>query len=54
MVLLNDLNYPASRIAVEYGVTFGRETKRVDICIFDKDRPTVAYILVELKKSKFN
>ncbi len=52
MVLLNDLNYPVSRIAVEYGVTFGRETKRADICIFDKDRPTVPYILVELKKPK--
>ena len=51
-VLLDDFNYPASRIAVEYGVTFGRETKRADICVFDKDRPTVPYILVEVKKPK--
>lgn len=52
MVLINDLKYPVERIAVEYGVTFGRETKRADICVFDKDRPTVEYILVELKKPK--
>ncbi len=52
MVLIQDLNYPVDRIAIEYGVTFGRETKRADICIFDKDRPTVPYILVELKKPK--
>jgi type I restriction enzyme M protein len=52
MVLIDDLKYPVNRIAIEYGVTFGRETKRADICIFDKDRPTVPYILVELKKPK--
>ena len=52
MVLMQDLSYPVSRIAIEYGVTFGREIKRADICIFDKDRPTVPYILVELKKPK--
>ena len=52
MVLINDLGYPAERMTIEYGVTFGRETKRADICIFDKDRPNVPYILVELKKPK--
>jgi type I restriction enzyme M protein len=52
MVLIDDLGYPVERMTVEYGVTFGRETKRADICIFDKDRPTVPYILVELKKPK--
>ncbi|MEI6705831.1 MAG: type I restriction enzyme HsdR N-terminal domain-containing protein [Methylococcales bacterium] len=52
MVLIDDFKYPINRIAIEYGVTFGRETKRADICIFDKDRPTVPYILVELKKPK--
>jgi len=30
-VLLDYFGYPPSRIAVEYGVTFGRETKRADI-----------------------
>jgi type I restriction enzyme M protein len=52
MVLIQKLGYPVSCIVIEYGVTFGREVKRADICIFDKDRPTVPYILVELKKPK--
>ena len=52
LVLLQNLGYPVNRLAVEYGVTFGRENKRADICVFDKDRPTVPYILVELKKPK--
>lgn len=52
MVLIEDLGYPIKRLELEYGVVFGREKKRVDICIFDKDNPTAAYILVELKKPK--
>ncbi len=48
----DDLGYPISRMEVEYEVTFGREKKRADICIFDKDRTTTPYILVELKKPK--
>lgn len=51
-VLHVDLGYPVSRMAVEYEVTFGREKKRADICIFDKDKTTTPYILVELKKPK--
>jgi len=52
MVLIDDLGYPATRMELEYGVTFGREKKRADICIFDKANLTVPYILVELKKPK--
>ncbi len=52
MVLRDDLGYPLDRMAVEHEVTFGREKKRADICVFDADRPTVPYILVELKKPK--
>ena len=52
MVLINDLGYPATRMELEYGVTFGREKKRADICIFDKANATVPYILVEIKKPK--
>jgi len=51
-VLDSDLGYPVSRMTVEYEVTFGREKKRADICIFDKDKTTTPYILVELKKPK--
>ena len=50
--LMNDYNYPASRIEVEYPIHFGREVKRADIAIMDKDRPMVPYIIVELKKPK--
>ena len=51
-VLHLDMGYPISRMTVEYEVTFGREKKRADICIFDKDKSTTPYILVELKKPK--
>jgi len=51
-VLHLDMGYPISRMAVEYEVTFGREKKRADICIFDKDKTTTPYILVEMKKPK--
>jgi len=50
--LINKYGYPTDRIAVEYPVSFGSETKRADVVIFDKDRPTVPYIIVELKKPK--
>lgn len=52
LVLRDELSYPVSRMAVEYEVTFGREKKRADICVFDKDKTTTPYILVELKKPK--
>lgn len=52
MVLIKELGYPTSRIELEYGVVFGREKKRADICVFDKDKTTTPYILVELKKPK--
>lgn len=43
--------YPIDRLTVEYPVTFGRDTsKRADIVVFDADRPTVPYVIVEVKK----
>ena len=51
-ILLNDYKYPADRIELEYAVTFGREKKRADIVIFDKDNTTAPYIIVEMKKPK--
>lgn len=50
--LINRYQYPIKRIAVEVPVNFGREVKRADIVVFDKDRPNVPYIMVELKKPK--
>lgn len=52
MKLTNDLDYPTDRIELEYAVSFGREKKRADIVIFDKDKTTSPYIMVELKKPK--
>jgi len=52
MTLTDDLGYPFSRIELEYPVTFGRDKKRADIVILDKDRTTSPYIIVELKKPK--
>jgi len=51
-VLIDRYGYPAERIIVEYPVKFGRETKKADVAIMDADRPTVPYIIVELKKPK--
>jgi type I restriction enzyme M protein len=50
--LINDYGYPKKRIRFEHPVQFGRETKSADIVVFDKDRPTVEYIIVEVKKPK--
>lgn len=50
--LHHDYGYPYERMAVEYSVHFGREKKRADIVIFDKDNPNSIYIMVELKKPK--
>lgn len=45
--------YPLNRLAVEYPITFGRDSsKRADIVIFDADRPTVPYIVIEVKQGK--
>ena len=51
--LLGDrYRYPLNRVRFEYPVNFGRERKRADIVILDKDRPDTPYIIVEVKKPK--
>ena len=52
--LFHEYGYPTSRIEVEFPIHFGREVKRADIAIMDKDRPMVPYIVVELKKPKLS
>ena len=51
-ILINHYGYPTSRMELEYAVSFGREKKRADIVVFDKDQITTPYIIVELKKPK--
>lgn len=50
--LINKYQYPIDRINVESAVNFGREEKRADIIVRDKDNINSAYIIVELKKPK--
>jgi type I restriction enzyme M protein len=50
--LINHYNYPTKRIRLEYGINFGRELKRADIVIMDKDQTDAVYIIVETKKPK--
>jgi len=50
--LLQEYEYPKKRIKLEHAIHFGRQVKSADIVIFDKDRPTVEYIIVEIKKPK--
>lgn len=50
--LIEKYKYPIDRMEFEYTVTFGREKKRADIVIYDKDRITVPYIIIEVKKPK--
>lgn len=50
--LLNRYHYPRERLRFEHLVNFGREKKRADIVILDKDRTDTPYIIVEVKKPK--
>ena len=51
--LLTRYSYPSARITVEYPVTFGRDSsKRADIVVFDADRPTVPFLIVEVKADR--
>ncbi|MEE3700449.1 N-6 DNA methylase [Mannheimia haemolytica] len=52
MNLYYEYDYPFERMELEYSVVFGREKKRADIVIFDRDNPNAVYIMVELKKPK--
>lgn len=52
IVLIENLGYTPDRIALEYAVSFGREKKRADIVIFDKDNYTSPYIVIEVKKPR--
>ncbi len=50
--LLNRYRYPQERVKFEHPVNFGREKKRADIIIFQKDSPETPFIIVEIKKPR--
>lgn len=50
--LIDEYGYSTAQMTVEHPIHFGREVKRADIVIFERNRPTVEYIIVEVKKPK--
>ncbi|MBR0167698.1 MAG: N-6 DNA methylase [Synergistaceae bacterium] len=48
--LIHEYGYDPENIRLEHGINFGREVKRADIVIFEKDHPNSEYIIVEVKK----
>ena len=44
--------YPLNLLAVEYPVHFGREVKRADLVVIDRQQPSVPYIVAEVKKPR--
>ena len=50
--LMHHYGYPKARLAFEHVIPFGREKKRADIVITDKDRPGTPYAVVEIKKPR--
>ena len=50
--LMDYYGYSKNRLSFEYVINFGRERKRADIVVKDRDDVTVPYIIVEVKKPK--
>ncbi len=51
--LLKYYKYPKKLIKLEHSIRFGRDNRKsADIVVFDKERPTVEYIIIEVKKPK--
>lgn len=50
--LVTEYNYPIKQLRFEFPIYFGREAKRADIVVLDKDDSHTAYIIVEIKKLK--
>ena len=52
--LVHQYGYSVDQMELERHIHFGREVKRADIVIFDKGRPNVEYIIIEVKKPKLS
>ncbi len=50
--LINHYGYPIRRLAFEHPIHFGRQVKKADIVVFDKDKPDTEYMIIEVKKPK--
>lgn len=52
--LIHSYGYSAEQMELERQIHFGREVKRADIVIFEKDHPNAEYIIIEVKKPKLS
>lgn len=52
--LLDHYGYEKSRLRVEEGIHIGRQVKRADIVVLDKERTDAPYIILEIKKTKLS
>ncbi|MCY4080139.1 MAG: N-6 DNA methylase [Caldilineaceae bacterium] len=50
--LINHYGYQHKRLAFEHAINIGRQKKKADIVIFDKDKPDTEFMIIELKRSK--
>ena len=52
--LVHDYGYSVDQMELERHIHFGREVKRADIVVFEKDHPNTEYIIIEVKKPKLS
>lgn len=48
--LVKQYGYPKERVRCEHPVAFGREMKKADLVVFEKDRHETVYIVIEVKR----
>lgn len=49
--LINEYGYNENRIKIEHNINFGREVKRADIVVLEKEQ-NECYIIIETKSQK--
>lgn len=52
--LVHEYGYSVEQMELERHIHFGREVKRADIVLFEKNHPNVEYIIIEVKKPKLS
>ena len=52
--LVHDYGYSVDQMELERHIHFGREVKRADIVVFEKDHSNTEYIIIEVKKPKLS
>lgn len=52
--LVQNCGYSTDQMELEHRIHFGGEVGRADIVIFEKTRPNVEYVVIEVKKPKLS